>query len=60
MNIAALPSTMSAMQSMRTPEASEGPGPDHDGDADDKGTSSVSSVSAAPPTGMGKAVDIKA
>jgi hypothetical protein len=60
MNIAALPSTMSVMQSMRTPEASEGPGPDHDGDADDKGASIVSSASAAPPTGMGNAVDTKA
>lgn len=60
MNIAALPSTMSAMPSMRTPEASEGPGPDHDGDADDKGVSSSSGVSAAPPSGMGAAIDIKA
>lgn len=60
MNIAALPSTMSAMPSMRTPEASEGLGSDHDGDADDKGVSSSSSVSAAPPSGMGAAVDIKA
>jgi hypothetical protein len=60
MNIAALPSTMSAMPSMRTPEASEGPGPDHDGDADDKGASNASRVSAAPPAGMGNAVDIKA
>jgi len=59
MNIAALPSTMSAMQAMRTPEASEGPGPDHDGDADDKGVASSSGVSAAPPSGMGTAVDIK-
>jgi hypothetical protein len=60
MNIAALQSTMSATQTARTPEALEGPGPDHDGDADDKGVSSTSGVSASPPSGMGAAVDIKA
>ncbi|MDE1939781.1 MAG: hypothetical protein KGI68_12230 [Alphaproteobacteria bacterium] len=60
MNIAALPSAMAAMHTARTPEASEGPGPDHDGDADDKGVSSTAGASAAPPKGMGVSVDTKA
>ena len=60
MSIAALPSTMSAMQGVRTPEASEGSGPDHDGDADDKGVPSVSGVTADLPVGMGAAVNIRA
>jgi hypothetical protein len=40
----------------KVPESVEGPGPDHDGDADDK------SVAANSPTapGVGKAVDTKA
>jgi len=59
MNIAALPSASPALQMMRTPEASEGRGPDHDGDADDKGISASKTVSA-PPAGMGSAVDVKA
>jgi len=60
MNIAALPSTMSAQQPVRTPEASEGPGPDHDGDADDNGVASSTGVSASLPKGMGVSVDTKA
>jgi hypothetical protein len=43
MGISAMASTAPAMHASRTPEAQEGPGPDHDGDADDK------SVSAARP-----------
>jgi hypothetical protein len=60
MNIAALSSQASALQMMRPSEASEGPGPDHDGDADDKGVSGATSVPSQPPAGMGTAVDIKA
>ena len=58
MSVAALPSTMSVMPTMRAPEASEGPGPDHDGDADDKGVANQVGVSVSPPTGMGVTVDI--
>ena len=54
MNIAALPSTMSAM---RAPEAMEGPGPDHDGDADDAGAVTQPGATALPPKGMGTVVD---
>jgi hypothetical protein len=37
-------------------EKAEGPGPDHDGDADDGG-SVQASVQAAPPPGAGTVVD---
>lgn len=62
MTIAALSSPMAAIPSMRTPEGKEGPGPDHDGDADDKGIgASTSAVSrAAVPPGMGSAVNTQA
>jgi len=60
MNIAALPSQASALHVMRPSEASEGPSPDHDGDADDKGVSAATTVSASPPRGMGTAVDVTA
>ena len=40
----------------RTPEAAEGPGPDRDGDADDKGAA----VSSATALGVGQTVDVKA
>jgi hypothetical protein len=38
-----------------SPEKAEGPGPDHDGDADDAGVKAP--VQAAPPPGTGTAVD---
>ena len=60
MNVAALPSSMPAMNTARTLEAKEGPGPDHDGDSDDKTAGSATAASASPPAGMGKAVDVKA
>ncbi len=60
MSIAALPSTMAAMHTARAPEASEGPGPDHDGDADNSSVASTAGTSAAPPKGMGVSVDTKA
>ena len=60
MSVAALPSTMPALQTLRTPEVSEGPGPDHDGDADDKGVASLAGPSSPAPKGMGVLVDTRA
>jgi len=60
MTIAALPPTASAAQTIRTPEAMEGPGPDKDGDADDKGAVDQAAVSSAPLKGMGVSVDTNA
>lgn len=61
MSITAIASTVPAAHAQRIPEAMEGLGSDHDGDADDKGVSapSVGNVSSAPP-GMGAAVDTQA
>jgi hypothetical protein len=60
MTIAALP-PMTAMPS-RTPEAMEGPGPDHDGDSDDKSVGAAVGTGVAPsaPKGMGTVVDTRA
>jgi hypothetical protein len=45
----------------RTPEAKEGPGPDHDGDSDDKAVTAVTApISSAKAPGVGTVVDIKA
>ena len=60
MHILAATPTVHAMQISRTPEAMEGPGPDHDGDADDKGVSAASSHPPAAPAGMGKSVNVTA
>lgn len=61
MHISATGPAAQAMHLARTPEAAEGPGPDRDGDADDKGVSGASTVQAAsPPAGMGKSVNISA
>jgi hypothetical protein len=60
MHISAAAPMMHAMQISRAPEATEGPGPDHDGDADDKGVSAVSSQPSAAPAGMGKSVNVMA
>ena len=62
MHVAGSTAASHMMQAMKTPEKSEGPGPDHDGDSDNAG---VSSVSAAPaksltPSGVGNAVDVSA
>jgi hypothetical protein len=38
-------------------ERAEGSGPDHDGDADDKGAAAPSPVQTAPVPGTGRAVD---
>ena len=62
MTISAVSSTMSPMPTVRTPEAKEGPGPDHDGDADNKGSNIASPPAITPsvPSGMGAAVNAKA
>jgi hypothetical protein len=61
MSITALSSAMTAMPLSHTPEGKEGPGPDHDGDADDKGISAATSaMPAALPQGMGGVVNTKA
>jgi hypothetical protein len=49
-------STPSVAALARTPEASEGPGPDRDGDADDGAVSAVRTP-APPPAGSGLSVD---
>lgn len=56
MNVAAT-SAMSSLASVTplSPERMEGPGPDHDGDADDAGAQAP--VRAALPQGTGKIVD---
>ena len=56
MSIAAISQPLPAPM-VRTPEAKEGPGPDHDGDADDAGK--IAATPAAPP-GMGTAVNTSA
>jgi hypothetical protein len=45
-----------------TREAGEAPGPDHDGDGDDKGARAASAASAKSPTmpGVGTQIDVKA
>jgi len=62
MSILAVASTAPPMVAPRTPEAKEGPGPDHDGDADDKGVSALQApaISQAAPNGMGTVVNAKA
>ncbi len=60
MSISAL--TPTALPQIRTPEAKEGPGPDRDGDSDDKGIASVAAnkTSTPAPYGAGGVVDTKA
>ena len=62
MSIGAVSSSMAAIPPMRTPEGKEGHGPDHDGDADDKGigASTGAVTRAAVPQGMGAAVNTQA
>jgi len=62
MSISALAPTVPAMHASRTPEAVEGPGPDRDGDADDKGVSGsqAQAISKTSPSGMGSVVNTKA
>ncbi len=54
MNIASLSSAATALHAIRMPEAKEAPGPDRDGDSDDK--SSVQ-PSTSTPAGMGAKVN---
>lgn len=58
MQIASVGSMQPMMQMAKASEATEGPGPDHDGDADDS-TVTGSTLSATAP-GVGSAVDISA
>ncbi len=58
MSISAL--TPTALPQIRTPEAKEGPGPDHDGDSDDKGVATVSANKTPAPYGTGGVVDTQA
>ena len=62
MSITAFGRTTPAMFASRTPEAAEGPGPDHDGDADDTSVSPAQApaVSQTAPSGMGTVVNTKA
>lgn len=62
MEIAALSSHVAAMHTARTPETAEGPGPDRDGDADDKSvsTAQTNGTSSLAPKWMGVNVDAKA
>jgi hypothetical protein len=62
MSISAVASAAPVMHASRTPEAVEGPGPDHDGDADDKSVSAsqAPTVSQTTPNGMGTVVNTKA
>jgi len=60
MTIAALPSMVSAAPATRTFEASQGPGPDKDGDAHHKGAVNQTAISSAPLKGMGVSVDTSA
>ena len=59
MSISAMTSAAPVMPAVRVPETKEGPGPDRDGDADDKSAISQQPVAATPP-GMGRAVDTAA
>jgi len=56
MQIASVSSMQSMAAMMKTPEAAEGPGPDHDGDKDDR----AAAVQSATPPGVGKLVDTSA
>jgi len=56
MNIAGSSSATISMVMPKPPESKEAPGPDHDGDSDDKGAA----VQSATPPGVGKTVDVKA
>ncbi len=60
MSISAISSPPPALPIARTPEAKEGPGPDHDGDGDEVGASTRAGTTAAVPQGMGAAVNTRA
>ena len=56
MNIAGSSAATISAVMPKPPESKEAPGPDHDGDGDDKG---VAAQSATAP-GVGKTIDVKA
>lgn len=56
MQIGSLSSAAISVATPKQPEAVEGPGPDHDGDGDDKG----GAVKAATAPGIGSKVDVNA
>jgi len=58
MQIASVGAMQPMMQAAKASEATEGPGPDNDGDSDDSGVTS-STLSATAP-GVGNTVDISA
>ena len=58
MHIASVSAMPQMMQASRASEATEGPGPDHDGDSDD-GVAASPTLSATAP-GVGNTVDISA
>jgi hypothetical protein len=53
MQIGSIATLPNAAATTKTPEAAERPGPDHDGDSDDKGAAVKSAVAS----GVGKVVD---
>lgn len=59
MQVSAMTSAASALSAVLVPESKEGPGPDRDGDSDDKSAISQQPVAATPP-GMGRAVNTAA
>jgi len=56
MQVSATTSATSALSAARVPENREAPGPDHDGDSDDKMAIAQQPVAATPP-GMGVTVN---
>ncbi len=58
MHIASVSAMPQMMQASKASEATEGPGPDHDGDSDDSGVASPTLSATAP--GVGSNLDISA
>jgi hypothetical protein len=58
MQIASVSTMPQVMQASKAPEATEGRGPDHDGDSDDRGVAGPTASATAP--GVGNSVDISA
>lgn len=59
MQIASVSAMPQMMQASKASEATEGPGPDHDGDSDDGVMATSPTLSATAP-GVGNTVDISA
>ena len=58
MHVAGSTAVSQMMQTMKTPEKSEGPGPDHDGDGDDAASVGSAAVKSGTSAGVGSQVDI--